>query len=132
MKTTRNPNSSMHVKKFSKQKTLLLKNILNNIFSGLDRNNNDDLINNLFSLLGSRIENPIHLHGHRIEHMFGYVLRGLDSCSFIKQEDTGRAYTQANVSIPDYRIITKNSEEFYVEVKNYSVSEKYPDVKFVK
>lgn len=62
--------------------------------------------------------NPQRLHGIRIEKMFGYLVRALDECSFIKQEDVGILHTLHDVISPDYRLILKNGSEFYVEVKN--------------
>ena len=64
-------------------------------------------------------ENPIIIHGRRIESMFGYVAASLGKCVAIKQEDGGELYVlDTNLQPPDYRIIMGDGYEFFVEVKN--------------
>jgi len=57
--------------------------------------------------------------GKRVESMFAVVAASLGRCSLIKQEDGGEAYCNDNISIPDYRVVLKNGNNFLVEVKNY-------------
>lgn len=52
--------------------------------------------------------------------MFAYVAGALGQCNLIKQEDSGGLLLTSddNINIPDYRIILKSGEAFFVEVKN--------------
>lgn len=64
-------------------------------------------------------QNGILLHGTRIESMFSYVTGALGQCAAIKDEDTGGLLsTKSDIKIPDFRVLTLEGEEFFVEVKN--------------
>jgi hypothetical protein len=59
-------------------------------------------------------------YGIRVENMFAYVAGALGKCTLIKQEDgSGLCLTEnQNIKIPDFKIILKTNEMFFVEVKN--------------
>lgn len=64
-------------------------------------------------------DEPIALHGRRIEAMFQFVASSLGGCRVIVQEDAGSIVTsEENLSPPDYRIVLKDGSQFFVEVKN--------------
>lgn len=64
-------------------------------------------------------ENLILLHGKRIEACFGQVAAGLHGCSIIKNEDTGDVISDdADMLLPDYRLVLKDGRQIFVEVKN--------------
>ena len=64
-------------------------------------------------------DNPALVHGKRVEAMFAHVAGGLGSCALIKQEDTGNVFAEDDeLQAPDYKIILKSGEQFFVEVKN--------------
>ena len=46
--------------------------------------------------------------------MFGYGASALGNCTIAKKEDAGELYS----TIPDYRLLTLDGNEFFVEVKN--------------
>jgi hypothetical protein len=76
-------------------------------------------LDRISSSLTANRKNPIILHGRRVEEMFGYVAASLGRCAAIKREDKGELYvTDTSILIPDYRIITDQGDEFFVEVKN--------------
>lgn len=58
------------------------------------------------------------VYGQRTEAMFAFVVGGLGKASLIKKEDQGEAYTNADLRIPDYRLILNNGTRLLVEVKN--------------
>lgn len=59
------------------------------------------------------------LHGKRVEALFAHVAGALGRCKFIKQEDSGEIFTNdENLQPPDYLLILKSGERFFVEVKN--------------
>lgn len=65
-------------------------------------------------------DNPIVLHGHRIERMFAYVAASLGRCCLVKREDAGDPYTSdSTISIPDYCVVLKSGPIYFVEVKNF-------------
>jgi hypothetical protein len=59
------------------------------------------------------------MHGMRVEPMFAYVAHALGGCRAIKEEDAGTAYAEGvETGTPDFRVITQDGQEFFVEVKN--------------
>jgi hypothetical protein len=57
--------------------------------------------------------------GLRVEAMFAYVAGALGNCLIVKEEDAGDLFFDGEeVVAPDYQIITKDGEHFFVEVKN--------------
>jgi hypothetical protein len=65
-------------------------------------------------------ENPILIHGLRIQAMFAYVAAALGHCTVIKEEDAGEIYAaDTSMRPPDFRIVSTEPREFLVEVKNY-------------
>lgn len=76
-------------------------------------------LDRISSSLTANRDNPIILHGRRVEEMFGYVAASLGQCAAIKREDAGELYVaDTRLQIPDYRLITEQGYEFLVEVKN--------------
>ncbi|WP_217546404.1 hypothetical protein [Pantoea sp. GbtcB22] len=64
-------------------------------------------------------ENPILLHGKRMEVLFGHLAAGLGGCRMVKNEDTGGVITDnSDIQLPDYRLILKDGRQIFVEVKN--------------
>lgn len=64
-------------------------------------------------------ENSALVHGKRIEAMFAHVAGGLGECAFIKQEDSGNMFADnEEIQAPDYLLVLKNGQKFFVEVKN--------------
>ncbi|MPM78131.1 hypothetical protein SDC9_125142 [bioreactor metagenome] len=65
-------------------------------------------------------QSPTMLYGRRTEIMFAYIAAILNECCFVKKEDQGDLYLQPeyDLLIPDYRIITRDKTQFFVEVKN--------------
>lgn len=64
--------------------------------------------------------NPITLHGVRIQELFMHILASLGECSLIKQEDSGELlHNETEMRLPDLRVILKNNTEMFIEVKNF-------------
>ena len=64
--------------------------------------------------------NPAILHGLRVQSMFEYIVVSLGKCVVVKDEDAGEIYvSNQDVTPPDFRLILKDGEEFFVEVKNF-------------
>lgn len=83
---------------------------------------NTDDIANFAQEINETLENRISpklLYGKRIEKMFSYVIASLGKCKLIKSEDGGDIFTDEDMSIPDYRIILDNNNQFLVEVKSF-------------
>lgn len=59
-------------------------------------------------------------YGLRTESMFAYMAGSMGNCTLIKQEDGNGICLVADntMSIPDYRLMLKNKETFFAEVKN--------------
>lgn len=79
----------------------------------------DQVIETLKIALKENHKNLNLVFGKRVEAMFSIVAASLGKCSLIKQEDAGEIYCNESVSIPDFRIVLKDSTSFLVEVKNY-------------
>lgn len=66
------------------------------------------------------VENPILLHGKRMEALFGHLAAGMNGCRIVKSEDAGGVITDdEDMLIPDYRLTLKDGQQIFVEVKNY-------------
>jgi hypothetical protein len=65
-------------------------------------------------------QNPIFLYGFRTQTMFEYVASSLGKCAVIKTEDAGSVHTEeADLKVPDFRIVLTEGTQFLVEVKNF-------------
>jgi len=64
-------------------------------------------------------DNPIIIHGRRIENMFEYVAASLGKSVLIKREDSGEiCSSDPEVRPPDFRIVLDDGTDIFVEVKN--------------
>jgi hypothetical protein len=64
--------------------------------------------------------NPIMIHGFRVQAMFEYVAASLGKCAIVKAEDAGGLHTtDPNIKIPDLRVLLVDGQEFFIEVKNF-------------
>jgi hypothetical protein len=76
-------------------------------------------INRLAKSFQDSKDNPIIIHGRRIESMFEYVAASLGKSSLIKREDSGEiCSTDPGIRPPDFRIILDGGTDIFVEVKN--------------
>jgi hypothetical protein len=77
-------------------------------------------LNQVASELRAHTANPALIHGLRTQTMFAYVAAALGRCSIITEEDSGEFFTGSpEMKRPDFRVLTKQGEEFFVEVKNF-------------
>jgi hypothetical protein len=75
--------------------------------------------------------NDILIHGLRVQHMFAFVASALGRCQAIKEEDAGEFYTtNPTMTLPDFRIVTTDQNEFLVEVKNWHPTNPIKSYKF--
>lgn len=86
-----------------------------------DETTQEQLLHEFAQILDESKTNPIRLHGFRVEAMFSYVAAALGKCALIKEEDAGTLFTATNDKItkPDFRIITHEGDQFFVEVKSH-------------
>lgn len=60
------------------------------------------------------------LYGLRAQAMFAHVAAALGLCRVISEEDSGAFFSDAEgMRRPDFRVITRDGQQFLVEVKNY-------------
>ena len=79
----------------------------------------DDFMKRISRSLKASQENPIILHGKRVESLFAHVAGALGNCKLIKQEDTGETFsTNPNIQAPDYKVILNDGSQYFIEVKN--------------
>lgn len=83
-----------------------------------DPKNQDGLLAELKAQIDQNRDNPALIHGMRIENMFAFIAASLGKCRIIKKEDAGDIYAEPDISVPDFRIVTIDSQELLVEVKN--------------
>lgn len=70
-------------------------------------------------LLKASQNNPMLVHGKRVEALFGNVAAGLRGCKFIKSEDAGESFAaDADIQPPDYKLILNDGTHIFVEVKS--------------
>lgn len=67
------------------------------------------------------------LHGHRVEAMFEALIVALGEYRLLKPEDGGRVHPAGKFRLPDFRLVTKDGEQWLIEVKNV-----YEDDPFVQ
>lgn len=78
------------------------------------------LITTISAALTEHGSNPIRLYGFRTEAMFAHVAASLGKCEIIVEENAGIHYDSNPKSIaPDFRILTVDGQQFFVEVKNF-------------
>ncbi|MDM4019461.1 hypothetical protein [Roseiconus lacunae] len=95
-----------------------------------DDSTHDALISSLSDALRAHRTNPIRLYGFRTEAMFAHVAAALGSCDIIVEEDAGIHYDSNPDSVaPDFRILTLDGEQFFVEVKNFHQKQPMGDFK---
>lgn len=64
-------------------------------------------------------DNPIILHGRRVEGMFEHVAAGLGKALAVKHEDSGDVCAaDPDIQPPDFRLVLDDGAEIFVEVKN--------------
>src|SRR5205809_169365 len=86
----------------------------------LDPVTQDELFERLRASLHEHVHHNARLHGFRVESMFAYVAAAMGSCQLISEEDAG-LFLEATGDLrrPDFRIITLDSSQMLVEVKNF-------------
>jgi hypothetical protein len=75
-------------------------------------------------LIGKALEeirnNPIAIHGRRIQEMFAYVAASLGKAVLVKGEDAGDIIsTDPELAVPDFRVVLNDKTHLLVEVKNH-------------
>ncbi len=85
-----------------------------------------EILDDVRNILEQFSKNKHEQYGFRTENMFSYVASALGGCSLVKQEDgSGACFSsEKNLKIPDYKLILKKGELFFVEVKNCANSKK--------
>lgn len=64
-------------------------------------------------------DNPIIIHGRRIESMFEYLAASLGKSILIKREDSGEICSlDPDIIPPDFRILLDDGTDIFIEVKN--------------
>ena len=58
------------------------------------------------------------MHGQRTEAMFEALLASLGKFELLKAEDTGRVFSDARYTAPDFRVVLEGGEHWLIEVKN--------------
>ncbi|MFK4135924.1 hypothetical protein ACI2KR_27120 [Pseudomonas luteola] len=103
------------------------------LYAALARDNNyqlavdedvESFIGKIRDSLKASFNNDSLLHGRRVESLFPYVAGALGRCCMIKQEDSGNQFSDGlEIQSPDYVVILKDGQRFFVEVKNCSRSD---------
>jgi len=90
--------------------------------SGLKFNDpaaHNQFVDQVSSGLTAGRNNPIILHGRRVEGMFEHVVAGLGKALAVKREDAGDVCAaEPSIQPPDFRLVLDNGTEIFVEVKN--------------
>lgn len=86
--------------------------------------NEDSTQEQLLSVLKQTLcdtrENPIRLHGFRVQAMFSYLAAALGNCALITEEDSGTFFDAIGpLTRPDFRLITHDHQQMLIEVKNH-------------
>lgn len=85
-----------------------------------DQQNQAAFLSDLTNEFHANRTNEILIHGLRTQAMFAFVAAALGRCTVIKEEDAGDVYTSnPSMRAPDFRILTTDGLEFFVEVKSH-------------
>lgn len=85
-----------------------------------DENGARKFLEEIGASLSHHQKDPRMIHGFRIQGMFAYVAAALGYCQIINEEDSGEFYsTLEHLKKPDFRILTVDHAELFVEVKNF-------------
>lgn len=80
----------------------------------------DKFIKHLSEAIKKHRNNPIRIHGFRVESMFAHIAAALGKSQIITEEDSGVFFSsEEDIRRPDFRLITKEGKQFLVEVKNF-------------
>jgi Holliday junction resolvase len=86
-----------------------------------DKKGLEKFIQHLSDTANAHQKNKILIHGLRIQTMFAYFAAALGGCKIITEEDSGDFYAETSeVKRPDFRIVSHQDQEFFVEVKNFN------------
>lgn len=78
------------------------------------------MLDEIAGTMRAAAENPIMLHGLRVQAMFGYVAAALGNCELVQELDAGELYYAGEELLPpDYLLITRGGGDMLVEVKNH-------------
>ena len=90
-----------------------------------DVSTQSQLLDELGKTLHTHRTDPIRLHGFRVQAMFAYIAAALGGCKLITEEDSGIFFDAiGNLTRPDFRLITCENQQFFVEVKNHHTATK--------
>ncbi|MBI3582780.1 MAG: hypothetical protein HY096_02375 [Nitrospinae bacterium] len=65
-------------------------------------------------------DKPTLVHGFRIESMFAHMAASMGECNIITEEDSGSFFSlNDNIRRPDFRVLTRGGEQYFIEVKNF-------------
>lgn len=89
-----------------------------------DQVGHEQFVKRLSDALKQHQANPVLVHGFRVQTMFAYLAASLGACRMITEEDAGEFYTDTpHLKRPDFRILTCDGAECFVEVKNFNQSD---------
>src|SRR4051812_16046128 len=85
-----------------------------------DQEISEKFIAQLAEALKKNRDNQALIHGFRIQTMFAYVAAALGGCKIITEEDAGDFFVDSDdLKRPDFRILTNDGKQIFVEVKNF-------------
>jgi hypothetical protein len=81
----------------------------------------EQFIRHLSDTAAAHQNNPILIHGLRIQRMFAYFAAALGGGQIIQEEDSGDFFADScTLKRPDFRILLHSGHEMFVEVKNFN------------
>jgi hypothetical protein len=80
----------------------------------------DKFIDRLSTTVQKQRNDPIRVHGFRVESMFAHVAAALGKSQIIKEEDSGVFFSsEEDIRRPDFRLVDNEGEQLLIEVKNF-------------
>lgn len=80
----------------------------------------DKFIARLSVTVQKQRNDPIRIHGFRVESMFAHVAAALGKSQIIAEEDSGVFFSsEEDIRRPDFRLVTNEGEQLLIEVKNF-------------
>lgn len=77
------------------------------------------------ALLSDKVQehrkNPTLVHGFRVESMFAHIAAALGELKIINEEDSGILFSIQEVRRPDFRVLSRSGDQYFIEVKNFTL-----------
>ena len=78
----------------------------------------DKFVKRLSKAVQEHRNNPIRVHGFRVESMFAHVVAALGKSQIMTEEDSGVFFSsEKDIQRPDFRLVTEEGDHFLLKLR---------------